>query len=131
MTLCAFFIAAGIGCYSQGPCFKNGSGYTFYCGTSSKDCKVVTVYKNPALEKICLKKICGESTDYENFNLDSFLKDVRGEILITEELSDSVNYYCSANLPYSVNLYGKTINLHISVRGDKARVASPIIFGGY
>ena len=53
------------------------------------------------------------------------------EIIFTEELSDSVNYYCKANLPYKVKLYGEEINLHISVRENGVKVASPIIFGGY
>lgn len=131
IALSALIILAGLGCYSRRPCFKCGNAYTFYCGTSSEDCKIVTVSENPAAEKLLLLNVCGESTDYETLDIESFLKKLGGEILITEELSDSVNYYCRANLPYSVNLYGKTVNLHISVRENNVKVASPIIFGGY
>ena len=47
-----------------------------------------------------------------------FLQSVNGEIVFIETLSDSVNYYCKADFPYSVTLYGKEINLHICVKKD-------------
>lgn len=112
-------------------CFKGGDGYTFYLGTSSADCREVAVKGDAAFTRFSLKGVCGESTVYDNFDLEKFLSEVGGKIVAVEELSDSVNYYCTANLPYSVNLYGKRINLHVSMRGDTAKVGSPIIFGGY
>lgn len=112
-------------------CFKGGSSYTFYCGTSSADCREVTVESNATAKKMELKNVCGEATVYKNFDLEAFLKSVGGKIVAVEELSDSVNYYCTANLPYSVNLYGTRINLHVSVRDGSVKVGSPIIFGGY
>lgn len=133
--LCLFLFAsvvlAAVAYLPDSLCFENGNGYTFYCGTSSADCKVVTVENFAAVKKLGLKDVCGESTDYENLDLEKFLNSVNGKIVFEEEFSDGINYYCTADLPYSVNLYGKEINLHISVRGDRARVASPIIFGGY
>lgn len=112
-------------------CFDGGKSYTFYCGTSSADCREITVTGAAAFERLKLKDVCGEATVYDNFDLDGFLAGVGGKVVAVEELSDSVNYYCTANLPYSVRLYGTVINLHVSVRGDSAKVASPIIFGGY
>ena len=112
-------------------CFDGGESYTFYCGTSSADCREVTVTERAAAVKLALKDVCGEAAVYENFDLDSFLKKVGGKVVFTEELSDSVNYYCTADLPYFVTLYGQKINLHICVRGNSAKTASPIIFGGY
>lgn len=131
LSISAVFILAAVTVYPQRLCFDGGKAYTFYCGTSSKDCKVVTVSQNAFAEKLCLKNVCGESCEYENFDIGRFLDSLGAEIVFIEELSDSINYYCTANLPYSVNLYGKEINLHVSVHGDRARVASPIIFGGY
>ena len=55
-----------------------------------------------------------ESTVYSEFDLDGYLSSVGGEVIFVEELSDSVNYYCKANLPYSVILYGEEINLHVA-----------------
>ena len=113
-------------------CFEGGTSYTFYCGTSSADCREVVVDNNAALTRLTLTKVCGEAVTFtEGFDLDGFLKSVNGEVVFCEELSDSVNYYCTADLPYSVNLYQREINLHISVREDGVKVASPIIFGGY
>lgn len=131
LTALAAVIIAAVSVFPHGPCFKNGLNYTFYCGNGSSNCQIVTVESGAAAKKLGLKDVCGESTVYQNFDLDGFLKQVGGKIVFVEELSDSVNYYCTANLPYSVNLYGKKINLHVSVRSDSARVASPIIFGGY
>ncbi len=127
----AILLITAISVFPQRLCFKQGENYTFYCGTSSSDCKEVTVTDNAAKERLFLKNVCGESTVYNEIDIQDFLNSVNGEILFTEKLSDSVNYYCSANLPYSVNINGKTVNLHISVRGNATKVASPIIFGGF
>lgn len=131
IMFCAAFVAAALCVFPQRLCFRGGTSYTFYCGTSSKDCKTVVAAGNAALQRLGLKNVCGESAVYVNFRLEEFLRQYGGEIVFIEELSDSVNYYCKADLPYSVILYGKEINLHVSVRGDTATAASPIIFGGY
>lgn len=112
-------------------CFDGGESYTFFCGDSSKNCKEVTVSSNAALKRLTLNDVCGESTFYREFDLESYLEKVGGEIVFTEELSDSVNYYCKADLPYSVNLRGEQINLHVCIKDEGVKVASPIIFGGY
>lgn len=132
--LTAFFGAVVLSAIAVLPsrlCFSDGENYTFYCGTSSSDCREVRAVFNADLERLALSDVCGESVEYENFDLKSFLKGVNGEVKFVEELSDSINYYCAADLPYSVDLYGYKINLHVCVKSDKAKVASPIIFGGY
>ena len=112
-------------------CFNEADSYTFFCGDSSKNCTEVRVSRNAALKKLTLSNICGESAEYSNLDIDSFLSSVNGEIVFVETLSDSVNYYCKADLPYSVTLYGEEINLHICVKDKGVKVGSPIIFGGY
>lgn len=131
VTLIAGAFIAALALIPSAPCFKGGNGYTFFCGDSSKNCREITVESGAALNKYLLGKVCGECTAYDNFDLDEFLQSVGGEVVFVEELSDSVNYYCKANLPYSINLYGEEINLHVSVKTDSVKVASPIIFGGY
>lgn len=134
ITLTVLFAAAVICATAVLParlCFSGGESYTFYCGTSSADCREYTVTKGAALVRLTLSEVCGEAAVYGDFVLDEFLDAVGGEIVFCEELSDSVNYYCTADLPYSVNLYGKKINLHICMRKNSVKVASPIIFGGY
>lgn len=112
--------------------FDGGERYTFYVGNTSKNCRVVSCNANQAgLTRLALQNVCGESATFSSLDIDGFLKSVKGEIMFEEKMSDSVNYYCKADLPYSVELYDTTINLHICVREDGVTVASPIIFGGY
>ena len=112
-------------------CFDGAESYTFFVGDTSKNCREVHAESFIALKKFTLTDVCGESAEYSEFDFDDYLKAVNGEVIFTETLSDSVNYYCKADLPYSVNLYGNEINLHICVKKDRVKVGSPIIFGGY
>ena len=112
--------------------FKGGESYSFFVGNTSKNCRVVTCSaRNASLTRLTLGEISGESATFSSLDIDSFLDGVKGEIVFTETLSDSVNYYCTADLPYSVFLYETRINLHICVKEGSVTVASPIIFGGY
>ena len=131
LTLAAGAFIAALALLPAKLCFESGKSYTFFCGDSSKNCREVTADGNALLKKITLKDVCGECAEYDELDLPEFLKSVGAEIIFTEELSDSVNYYCRANLPYKVTLYGEEINLHICVKHTGVKVASPIIFGGY
>lgn len=131
LTLCAAVIATAFIVFPARVCFADGENYTFYCGTSSADCREVRSTFNAEIERLLLSNVCGESVEYKNFDLNSYLKRVGGEVKFIEELSDSTNYYCTADLPYSVNINGYVINLHVCVRKESVKVASPIIFGGY
>ena len=112
--------------------FRGGESYTFFVGDTSKNCKVVTCSGAEAdYTRLTLRGVCGESATYSSLNLEEFLSSVNGEIVFTEKLDDSVNYYCTASLPYSVTLYGKQINLHVCIRKGGVTVGTPIIFGGY
>lgn len=131
LALMSASILAGVGLLPDRLCFEGGEKYTFYCGTSSSDCKIVVADQNAEIQKLLLKEVCGESCRYDSLDLESFLKRYGGEVVFVEELSDSVNYYCKADLPYSVILRGKEINLHVCVRSEFTVAGSPIIFGGY
>lgn len=111
-------------------CFEGANEYTFYLGKSSSSLQEIRT-DSPAITRLTLGTVYGESGEYSTLDIESFLKSVGGEIVFCEILSDSTNYYCKANLPYSTKLYGEIINLHICVRADSVKVASPIIFGGY
>lgn len=131
VTVMAGAFIAALALLPDNLCFKSGESYTFFCGDSSKNCREVTAHGNAALVRLGLGGVCGECTEYSELDIGKFLETVNGEVVFTEELSDSVNYYCKANLPYKVTLYGEEINLHISVKSEGVKVASPIIFGGY
>ena len=131
LTVCAALIFAALAIFPSRVCFSGGKNYTFYCGTSSADCREVRSTFNAEIERLFLSDVCGESVEYDSFDMYSYLKKVNGKIAFREELSDSVNYYCTADLPYSVEINGYRINLHVCVKKDSVKVASPIIFGGY
>ncbi|MGN0823458.1 MAG: hypothetical protein ACI4MB_00155 [Candidatus Coproplasma sp.] len=117
------------------PCkllFCGGDSYRFYLGDTSLNCKEVLVGGASApLTRLLLTDVNGESATYQSLDIDEFIKSVNGEIIFTEEIDGSINYYCKASLPYSIELYGEEINLHICVKEDGVTVGSPIIFGGY
>ena len=131
LTIFAGVLLAVFTLFQAELCFKGAESYAFFCGDTSKNCKEVRTSGNAAFKKLTLSDICGESAEYSDLDIESFLASVNGEIVFTETLSDSVNYYCTADLPYSVLLYGKEINLHICVKQSGIKVGSPIIFGGY
>ena len=131
MLACAAACAVCIKAANAYTCFPAGESYTFYCGDSSRDCGIVTVKRGAALAKLALCDVNGESTVYKELDIAAFLNEVNGEIAFTEKLCDSTNYYCTADLPYSAELYGRQISLHICVKEGSVTVASPIIFGGY
>ncbi len=125
-------LAGALCIFSSRPAFSAGENYTFYTGTASSNCAIVTVEaEEAALKRLELRQIRGECTTYAELDVPAFLDEVNGRILFTEKLADSVNYYCSADLPYSIQLYGEQVNLHICVKQEGVTVASPIIFGGY
>jgi hypothetical protein len=130
-TLCAGIIIFAFLLFAGRPCFTNGGSYTYYIGKGSKNCKVVNTSSYNPFMRLTLSGVCGEGCEYSNTNLSTILAEYNAEIIFCETLSDSVNYYCRASLPYSITLYGEEINLHICVRADKIKVGSPIIFGGY
>ena len=131
LSVAAGVLLAMITVFQAEMCFKDAESYTFFCGDTSKNCREVTAGENAKLKRLTLHDVCGESAEYSDFDLESFLRSVNGDVVFTETLSDSVNYYCKADLPYSVYLYGTEINLHICVRENGVKVASPIIFGGF
>lgn len=131
-ALAAVLIVCLVGALPDRLVFKGGDSYTFYVGNTSKNCRVVSCSASDAgITKLTLNGICGESATFASLDIEEFLKSVNGEIIETERLDDSVNYYCKADLPYSINLFDTTINLHICRREGSVTVGSPIIFGGY
>lgn len=130
-VLFAFLTTLSITFFRSAPCFVGGENYTFFTGKSSQSCKIVKATTSPALCKLFLSDVCGELATYKNLDLGEFLKSTGANIVFTERLFDSTNYYCTADMPYAITLYGQQINLHICVKDDAVLVGSPIIFGGY
>lgn len=131
ITVAAAAFLALLGALPSRLCFKGAESYTFFTGDTSESCREVYADGDAELKRLLLSNVCGECATFSEFDLGEYLKRVNGEVVFKEVLSDSVNYYCKADLPYSVTLYGREINLHVCIRSDGVKVASPIIFGGY
>lgn len=112
-------------------CFADGGSHVFFVGTSSADCREYRPSFNCEAERLFLLNVCGESAEYKDFDMESYLKRIGGKVLFCERCEDSENYYCSAPLPYSVRIKGYTVNLQICIKNDTAKLGTPIIFGGY
>lgn len=128
---CAAVILCALAFLPSRVCFADGRNHIFICGTSSADCIEYKPVLNCEAERLFLKNICGESAEYKDFDLEKYLEKVNGRILFTEKVEGCTNFYCSARLPYSVQIKGQTVNLQVCVRGDGVKVGTPIIFGGY
>ena len=95
-----------------------------YVGSNSSNAKIVE-------KSAFVFDIKGESgTLKSDVKIEHVLQNFNCKLLFTESVCGITNYYYSANLPYKINLYGKTVNLHIAV-GNQTVIGSPIIFGGY
>ena len=130
-ALFSALIIFAIAILPQKICFNGGYNYVFYCGTSSADCKVVRADGNAKLARLFLTDVCGEGAEFKELDIESFIADLGGEIIFSESAAGITNYYCSANLPYSVIIDGAEINLHVAVCDGSVKVGTPIIFGGY
>ena len=86
-------------------------------------------------------KIEGESVEYailERERSDSLAfarqkcKALGGTELFVEDVNGTISIYAFAPKLYEgIELYGKRVNLHVAVRGDRLVVGSPIVFGGF
>ena len=57
ITIFALLFIAAVAYLPQRLCFNAGSTYTFYCGTSSADCREITASKNAATLKLVLTDV--------------------------------------------------------------------------
>ena len=133
VALCAVVLILILAALPKKLCFDGETceKYTFFCGNTSSDCREVDGGANAGLKRLFLSDVCGESAVYKDFDLERFLQKVNGKILFEERVAGTVNYYLSADLPYTVNINGYSVNAHVCVREKDVKVGSPIIFGGY
>ena len=90
IVACFAACAACLTAFNSNTCFAEGESYTFFCGDTSRDCRIITVESGAALKKLTLRGINGESTAYPELDIAEFLDEVNGQIIFTEELTDSV-----------------------------------------
>jgi hypothetical protein len=79
-------------------------------------------------------RINGESCCFidADFNLNDFFAEYNAKIVQVESTEDQVSYYAfSPQVKYSQRLFGKKVNLHVSVKKDRITVGSPLIYGSF
>ncbi len=128
---CAAIILCALALLPPRVCFADGNNHAFVLGSSSADCVEYKPRANCEMERLFLKDVCGESAEYADTDIEGYLQKFGGRVLFCETAGDSINYYCSAKLPYSVQIKGQTVNLQICVRENGVKLGTPIIFGGY
>ena len=113
---------------------EGGERYEFYSGRPGSDARITGASAEDAARvRFFLPNVTGESARYADAE-DAFAQAERygAELLFTEYCADVVNYYYySARLGGGVEVCGRTVNLHVALRGGAACVGSPLIFGGY
>lgn len=128
--LTALFMTAFLFALLHAPAFENGKDYTFYLGANSSAQAVSS--NNPALDKLLLGNVKGESVRYEGNRYALLKEKYQAELLFTEEVCGIVNYYLySSDFCGAVELNGCAVNLHIAVSGEETVIGTPLIFGGF
>ena len=135
-TIRTLFVLLSIACgvfmfvLLRAPAFEKGESYTFYTGANSSALAVSSEF--PALDKLLLGEVKGESVQYSGNRLDELTQKYRAKLLFTEESCGVTNYYFySPVLGGGVLLNGQPVNLHIAVSAEKTVAGTPLIFGGF
>ena len=114
----------------RAPAFEQGESYTFYMGKNSSS--LVIFSDCPALEKLILGDVKGESVQYSGNQFYELKTKFRAKLLFTEESCGVTNYYLySPVLGGGVLINGQPVNLHIAVSAEKTVAGTPLIFGGF
>ena len=126
VILCAVFALY----LSRAPVFEQGEGYELSYGQSSSAKTERT--ETPFLDKLIHGTVAGESVRYRGDRYEKLKAQFSAELLFTEESNGVVNYYLySPRIAGGVQLYGKTVNLHIAVGSEQTAAGTPLIFGGF
>lgn len=101
------------------------------CLSHGSDGQILSVNEN---QLKFLTAIKGESfkADKNSFDLDAFLSEFNGKILIVERIESGTSYYgYSPKIKYRKNMNGTTINFHVFIGEKTVTVGSPVIYGSF
>ncbi|MBP5466672.1 MAG: hypothetical protein J6Y43_03820 [Clostridia bacterium] len=104
---------------------------TLYSKRHGSDCNMISVF---GIGYIFVFTKTGESfsADKKNFDIDKFLKDFNAEKVFEEHTFDTDSkYFYSKDIKYCEILYGKKVNIQLSVKNDRVTVGTPVIYGSY
>lgn len=129
IVLLSALCVAGAAALARSPAFEGGEEYALYLGASSSAQRVET--SSPALDKLRLAGVRGESVRYEGDRTERLIETYRATLLFTEEVCGVKNYYLySPILGEGALLNGVLVNLHIAAGEGRTTAGTPLIFGG-
>ena len=114
--------------------FEGAESYVFYTQSASSQAEMLFADAQNALSvKRSATHLTGESACFSSAEQAmAQAEKYEAQLLFTQTTGDVTDYYYySPRLGAGVTLRGKSVNLHISLRGDAGCAGSPIIFGGY
>lgn len=114
--------------------FEGAESYIFYTHSQSSNAQITLADAEQAPRvKLFLGELTGESAVYgDAASAFAQVKRYGGKLRFKESAADVANYYYYASsLGGGVELCGFLVNLHVAVRGGRASIGSPVIFGGY
>ena len=135
LIACAFFLCACAFVRTGNVCvFSRYIGErAFYLYSASSQ---ATVKNTISLAQI--KDIQGESVAIEKpiAEQDAFLaqvlKDYNARVLWAETCANTTSYYCySSRIQGGEIIDGQKVNLHIAFGGERVKLGTPLIFGGF
>ncbi len=108
-----------------------GEAITVYTKSASSNAEIITTKPSSVL---FFNDVRGESVvvDSNRFNAKQILDSYGATVRFSEVVDGVTSYYAYTDkLPYSQNICGYTVNLHVAVCGERTVIGTPIIFGGY
>ncbi len=100
---------------------ENYSSSQKIINTGSNEFRIILGKKG---ESVCVEK--------QNFNLHSFLVELRAQVVFSEQVDGKTSYYAlSPKLKYMQRVKGHNINLHVVVGENFVKLGSPIIYGSF
>lgn len=116
--------------------FPAGKNYVFYRGSASSEAKIFSCPPAfaPVYKYMFSSSLTGESTTYAagEYPAAEIVKNYEAEVLFTETVCGTVNYYCyTEKLGDTVKIGEYAVNLHIAENAAQTAAGTPIIFGGF
>lgn len=89
------------------------------------NCKVINGQIAMFYDSVAITKNAG-------FNYQNIVDSTGAQLVFVEQIDGVISYYYfSNNLPKIADINGKKVNLHIAVSGEKVKVGTPLIYGGF
>ena len=131
-AVCAFALSLCVFCGREPVLNINGDN-ELYLFSDSSSCEILKVEGDIGKRYKMLTDVYGEAVGgLRKSDVDSIVCDFCAKKVFTENVDGITSEYLySSAIPFYKLINGKKINLHIVCDGEKYKVGSPVIFGGY